>query len=64
VPKRVSFGHALAHIKVTDFHDIAEGQCCLFLRVDCVAEKPKFPEEKNRAGTTQLVKAFARMWPE
>jgi hypothetical protein len=27
--------------------DIAEDQCWLFLLVDCVAKKPKFPEEKN-----------------
>jgi hypothetical protein len=27
--------------------DMAEDQCWVFLLVDCVAKKPKFPEEKN-----------------
>jgi hypothetical protein len=30
VPTRESFGHAPAHLQVTDFHDIAEDQFRLF----------------------------------
>jgi hypothetical protein len=64
VPKRESFGHAPAHVQVTDFHDIAEDQRKLSCFLICVAKKPKFPEEKICEGTAQLVRSFARMWPE
>jgi hypothetical protein len=64
VPKRISFGHAPEHVQVTDFHDIAEDQRKLLTFLICRAKKPKFPEEKICEGTTQLERAFARMWPE
>jgi hypothetical protein len=51
-------------MQVTDFHDIAEDQCKLSCFLICVAEKPKFPEEKTVKGPAQLMKAFARRWPD
>jgi len=65
VPKRVSFGHALEHVQVTDFHDIAEGQCQPVL--SCLIAWPKNQSSRKRKpmqGTAQLVRSFARMWPE
>jgi len=47
VPKRESFGHAPAHVQVTDFHDIAEDQCKLSLLLDLRGQKTKVPGREN-----------------
>jgi hypothetical protein len=59
VPKRVSFGHALEHVQVTDFHDIAEGQCQTVLNFLIAWPKnQKFPEEKTYAGYCSVSDSF------